>query len=59
MGNHLMYDKCKNENKDCFACKDGVCIILTETNFLNKNGTSTRRPCPFYKKVPIGKDERL
>ena len=41
--------KCKNNYKDCFANnKERGCILLSDTTFLNKDGT--KRECPFYKK---------
>lgn len=36
------YEECKDKRKrDCFACVNGVCLILNNTTF--------KRPCPFFK----------
>lgn len=47
--------KCAQNKSDCFAYCERKCIILTDTVFLNTNGTE--RPCPFYKKMAIKKKE--
>ena len=41
--------KCAQNKSDCFAYCERKCVILTDTAFLNTNGTE--RPCPFYKKM--------
>ena len=36
------FEECKDKHrKDCFACKNGLCLILNNTTF--------NRPCPFFK----------
>lgn len=39
---------CRNRKKDCFANKNGGCIALSDTVFLDSKGK--KRKCPFYKK---------
>lgn len=39
---------CRNRKKDCFANKNGSCIALSDTVFLDSKGKKTK--CPFYKK---------
>ena len=39
---------CRNKKKDCFANKNGGCIALSDTVFLNSKGE--KKKCPFYKK---------
>ncbi len=48
--------KCAQNKSDCFAYCERKCIILTDTVFLNTNGTE--RPCPFYKKMAIKEKRR-
>ena len=38
--------ECKQRKLDCLMCKDGKCIALNNTEFINKE-------CPFYKKKDI------
>ena len=40
-------NKCQNSNKDCFANGSGSCYALSDTTFLNRDGS--KRECPFYK----------
>ena len=39
---------CKENNNDCYACQEGLCMILNNTTFKNLSGE--KKPCPFYKK---------
>ncbi len=52
MGKCCNLQKCKQNKGDCFAAhfdslRGTFCILLTNTDFHNKNGT--KRDCPFYK----------
>ena len=49
MGYYMIYVKCEQSRIDCFACKNGKCVILSDTTFKNAYGLT--KPCPFYKKL--------
>lgn len=43
-----MLTNCKSGKPDCFANKNGICIALSDTEFISPDGK--KRACPFYKK---------
>lgn len=46
----MKYKRCEQNRHDCFGCDcDGKCVVLNNTIFKRRNGTTYK--CPFYKTV--------
>ncbi len=50
----IFYPRCRHGNKNCFAyfSGGGVCMLLNNTSFPDRNG------CPFYKDASKAKEAR-